>query len=1171
MNKFLKKSFLYGLLFFSLFTFYFLFSSEVRAYDPGTGNVFSENFSSMDDEGWDNGLRGTASQWMFGFLNGTPAYSADGIPDSGKPSLHGASHFLQPSQATAFSIAFCLHADGGSGFYFYIDLEQRACEKRFYRLMIKEDGSLELWGKEASSSNPVYLAGIAANQFRFHKDQWVRFAIEGTDYPIVKARVWSRKPDAEPSSWDLEYEDTAHILERVSQMTIATDGPSNKMTYIDDIDAYGDTSRGVPSSITTIYLMELSHLDIGFTKPPDEIETFSKIHLDQVVANVKSNPGYVWNIESVWFLERWMERSTSTQIEEMLDLIRQGRIAVMGGYANLQSHGNGYEELVRTLYPGLRLGKEHSFDIRSYVQDDVPGNNYAIPEILSKSGLEFYIGGMNCSFGGKTNHPSHAERPFYWVGADGSKALSWITFDGYAEAFSYGFSFFDNFSNLFAKLGEKLPEQEELCYPYDTLLLMRGFDNHYQGLHAKNLVDQWNATYETPVFILCHPGEFFDTMIAKYGAETFPEFYGDWGNAWGTGGPIQAHATANNRKAHRIGRAGEAFASISDAYGFETYPVSDVRFMYRKMLEYDEHSGGGAGWPGYFTPEETDRNNRIHQWYAQDARDTAEQILNDSLDSIGANISIDQDAIVVFNPLGWERTGWVQNSLPPEVYNGTFKLIDAKTGSEILYQRFDDTFEILFLTEDVPSLGYKTYNLESGTPDPPSTGLLQVTNNTLENDFYLITVDSSDGSISSIYDKVQDRELVNSSSNFKFNGAAYTYHLTHFFGGDSTPDTPSGASVAIHLDGPLAASLLVTRSDTPQVESEVKLYRSHNLIEIRNVFDRDLMPYVDYDSHSMIWAATFPFDIHDFEFRTETTAKFLNPPSDQFDRASLFPNHVVEHSIAFWDSSVGILSSSPETSCEDFERMANTALTFPTTDATLFHRVKVKSDETQFADDSIGPYEAEPDTSPQYEIFHYFRADAPAFQDSESMRFGAETCDMMPSKYLSSQSGSLSQAEKSFFSVDSGNVFLYTVKKSEDESGYILRMLELDGLSTTIYIDSSLILSNPLKVNFFEEGGEPLTLEQGRVVYALSPYETVTIKVNTEVPAPVDLGVSKDYENDAIHLNWSGGKIPFTVKRSLTPDFSNYETLASDVYDNNYHDLGSLSGGVSYYYKVEGR
>jgi hypothetical protein len=1164
---------------FSVFCFLFLFLfalflSDALAYTPGTGNVFSENFGvpgNMEDEGWDNGLDGTVSTWVLTAFNNNPAYSADGIPDTGLPALHAASHFLHPSPATTFSVAFYLYSEGGAGYDFYIDIEQRGCTKKFYRLFIKEDGSLELWGSDGSGSDPTYLTGTSPNQFRFGQDQWVRFSIEGTDYPIVKARAWSRRAEQEPNKWDLEYEDTANMLDRVSKMTIATEGPSGSMTYIDDIDVYGEIFQGVLSSIKTIYLMELSHVDIGFTEPPDEIEDWCKTYLDQVISNLRSDPNYVWNLENVWQLDRWMERSTSTQIEEMFDFIQQGRIAVIGGYTNLLAHSIGYEERIRDLYPGLRLAKEYSFDIRTYVQDDVPGNSYALPEVLKKSGIEYYVGGMNCSFGGKTNHPSHAERPFNWVGPDGSKVLSWVTFDSYAEAFHYGFGFFDNINTLYERLGEKLPEQEELCYPYDTLLLMRGFDNFYQGFFVRNLVLQWNALYETPKFILCHPDEFFDKMIETHGAESFPEFYGDWGNAWGANNPIQAHAAANNRKAHRVAREGEALAAISDAYGFLANPTSDIRLLYRRMLEYDEHSGGGLPWPGYFTPEETDRNNRIHQGYAQNAKDTAEQILNDSVDAISTQISADGDAVSVFNPLAWVRTTWVKTPLPNEVYNKSFRLIEAKSGSEVAYQRFDDTSEILFLAEEVPSIGYKVYKIEEETPNPPSTGFLQISGNTLENDYYTITVDPADGSISSIFDKTFNRELVDASSNFKFNGAAYAVHLDHFFGQESTPDTPSGASISIQLDGPLAASFLITKSDTPQVESEVKLYRGHNLIEIRNIFDRDLMPHVEYDDHSMLWAATFPFDIHNFEFRTEGETKLINPLADQFDRPSHFTNHAVEHSISFWDDSVGVISTSPEVSVEDFERMAWSMPAFPTTDATLFHRVETKIDEAKFDDDTIGPFEEEPDTSPLYTTYHYFKTASPGILDSESMRFGAENCETMPSRYLSTQSGSLPSKEKSFFSIDSDNVFLYTVKKSEDESGYTLRLLELDGLSTTVRIDSSLVLSNPLKTDFFEEGGESLSLDKGMIVYDLSPHETVTIKVNAAVPLPLNLEASKDPANDTVHLYWSGGKTPFSIKRSLSPDFSYYVILGADIYDNYYDDVGILSDGIDYYYKVEGR
>ena len=161
--------------------------------------------------------------------------------------------------------------------------------------------------------------------------------------------------------------------------------------------------------------------------------------------------------------------------------------------------------------------------------------------------------------------------------------------------------------------------------------------------------------------------------------------------------------------------------------------------------------------------------------------------------------------------------------------------------------------------------------------------------------------------------------------------------------------------------------------------------------------------------------------------------------------------------------------------------------------------------------------------------------------------------------------------QNSYFSVDSDSVFLYTIKQSEDGNAYILRLLELDGLAATVHIDSSLVLSNPEQVSFFEENGEPLTLEQGMILLNLSPYETSTIKVNAEVPLPVSLQVTKENTTNAIHLSLSGGKGPYSIRRSLTPDFASFETLAEGIYDHSYDDIGALSDGMDYYYKVGGQ
>ena len=97
---------------------------------------------------------------------------------------------------------------------------------------------------------------------------------------------------------------------------------------MDDLDVWGDQGPGVASTVQTIYIVEHSHVDLGFTKPPDDIEDFAKTHLDQVLNNLDSDQDYRWTIENGWCLDRWWERSDAAQHQRMVDRLTEGRISL---------------------------------------------------------------------------------------------------------------------------------------------------------------------------------------------------------------------------------------------------------------------------------------------------------------------------------------------------------------------------------------------------------------------------------------------------------------------------------------------------------------------------------------------------------------------------------------------------------------------------------------------------------------------------------------------------------------------------------------------------------------------------------------------------------------------------------------------------------------------------
>ena len=660
-----------------------------RAYTPGSGSLYTANFEAELDADWELGSGILQpSPWTRVADGGDTSLYADGRgPYGSSPTQHWARHHVVPATATSFSIAFEYRTELGAAYYFDLDLEQRAPTPRKYRMRVDSAGIVSLWRTENGAW--VQKAATGAAVVPLNQKRWFRVAIlPGAEHPLVRVRVWSGSAGSEPATWTLGFTDELDTLERVHRFELTTDGPKGNETWIDDLDAFGDASEGVASTVRTIYITEWSHLDIGFTEPPDDIETFSKTHLDQVLANLAADPSYRFMIEESWYLARWWERSTEAERDDMVHWLRSGRLSLGAGYASLHTTTAGHEELTRNLYWASRFAREHQVPLRTWITDDVPGSTFALPELLARSGIEYFLAGMNTPFGGKVQHPHHGERPFWWVGPDGSRVLTWHTMDAYAEAFDWGFSFFDGIDDIRNKTGRKLPELEELGYPYPELMLMRAFDNHYQGFKVRDLVNQWNATYQTPKFELATPEQFLDMMLARYGAEAFPSFSGDFGAAWSGSHAGAPHTERMVRQAHREARAAEALLAAASVVDGLPVPQADAEHAYRRMLEVDEHSGAG-GWPGYFTPEEMDRNNRIHLSYAVEASDTAASLLEQGLDRFTASVPAAGDAVIVTNPLGRARDGWAQVALPAALYGTAFRVVDRVTGEELPYQRFD--------------------------------------------------------------------------------------------------------------------------------------------------------------------------------------------------------------------------------------------------------------------------------------------------------------------------------------------------------------------------------------------------------------------------------------------------------------------------------------------------
>ena len=175
----------------------------------------------------------------------------------------------------------------------------------------------------------------------------------------------------------------------------------------------------------------------------------------------------------------------------------------------------------------------------------------------------------------------------------------------------------------------------------------------------------------------------------------------------------------------------------------------------------------------------------------------------------------------MFNSLSWARSGPVQATVPEGNLRGRpFQLIDAADHAVPyeLTSRAEGKITLQFAAADVPSIGYATYQLvpASGPAAEGSDPALHASRTWLENQYFRITLDPVTGTIKSIYDKAQGKELLDQAAPFEGNQFVYRPNCAGANKRNICPTSavgqwsPAHGTVKVLSSGPGSASVEVT-------------------------------------------------------------------------------------------------------------------------------------------------------------------------------------------------------------------------------------------------------------------------------------------------------------------------------------------------------------------------
>ncbi len=207
----------------------------------------------------------------------------------------------------------------------------------------------------------------------------------------------------------------------------------------------------------------------------------------------------------------------------------------------------------------------------------------------------------------------------------------------------------------------------------------------------------------------------------------------------------------------------ELFATFAHLTCGLTYPQLEIETAWKQVLFQQFHDI----LPGSSITQVYE--DALSEW--QQVQAVGTRILETSLLAIASQTSLptpphpQAKAIFVFNSLNWGRSQVVTINLTKSKNgeSGNWRICDL-AGEELESQQSHTQTSILFLANNIPACGYRVFWLCPGQPrlksdQTPAENLI------LENEYLQVTVNPQTGELSSIFDKIQQREILDSPGN----------------------------------------------------------------------------------------------------------------------------------------------------------------------------------------------------------------------------------------------------------------------------------------------------------------------------------------------------------------------------------------------------------------------
>ncbi|MDJ0659259.1 MAG: alpha-mannosidase [Crocosphaera sp.] len=776
-----------------------------------------------------------------------------------------------------------------------------------------------------------------------------------------------------------------------------------------------------------------AHLDMAWLWTVDETWEVAERTFRSVI-NLQQEFNHLTFCHTTPVLYEWIEKNRPELFKQIQASYKAGTWEILGGMwvepeVNLVSG----ESLVRQLLYGQKYIKEKFGNITEVAWlPDSFGFCLQLPQIFKQSGINYFVTGK-LHWNSTVVFPYGA---FWWQSLDSTQLLTVMSPPNVEGVMTTHPMTMTNYS---VKWEQQTGLKEILWIP--------GVGDHGGG-PTRDMVEvsqRWKQSPFFPKVDFTTAKSYLDKVkhTVEQGLEIpvwDDELYLDLHRGCYTSHADQKYYNRRSEELLYQAELWSCLAAIIEGKMIDDEVKSNLEFAWKKVLFNQFHDI----LPGTAITDVFVQANK--DW--QEVQTIGNHILQFALEKIVSYIQvpaiteIKAKPIIIFNSLNWQRSEIVEI----DNIDDNYEIYDLE-GNQLITQVSHDN-KLLFLAEDIPSIGYRIFWLVPNHDNQIKQETLQENETILENEYLRVKINHKTGNIDSIYDKNNNLEVLKGEGNqlqsFQDQGQYWdAWNIDPNYNSHSLPNTEL-KSIETLETGPVRWKVRVIRKlGTSEFTQDYILQKNSAILKIKT--------QVNWQESYVLVKAAFPFNLtadyssYEIPFGTIQRTNFPKTPYEKakWEVPALRWADLTDNSKNY---GVSLLNDCKYGYDSQSDRLRLTLLKSPRwPDPTC----------------DIGNHEF------TYAIYPHQGGweEAKTVQKARELNIPLKV--MIPNKI--NKQGTLPLIF-SGLKIEPDNLIISALKPTEDGSNhYILRCYECEGKPATMEIDSDLNLKVGQRVNLLEE------------------------------------------------------------------------------------------------------